>query len=116
MSNTHLRRGRGGLSRRPLRARLLVGLTGLALVGSGSLLSGPLAPPALADEPPPCGQAPTSPRPTFFTDEAGQPPVAAPDRPNHYTLTAHLGTHSFHSGWPAVPTLGYSSTGSSSTG
>lgn len=104
---THLRRGRGGLSRRPLRARLLAGLTGLALVGAGLLVSGPLAPPAMADEPP-CGQAPTSPTPTFFTDEAGQPPVAAPDSPNHYTLTAHQGTHSFNSGWPAVPTLGYS--------
>jgi len=57
---------------------------------------------------PPCGQAPTSPVPTFFTDEAGQPPVAAPDSTNHYTLTAHMGTHSFISGWPAVPTLGYS--------
>ena len=42
---THLRRGRGGLSRRPLRARLLAGLTGLALVGAGLLVSGPLAPP-----------------------------------------------------------------------
>jgi spore coat protein A len=50
----------------------------------------------------------TSPRPAFFTDEAQQPPVATPDATNHYTLTAHRGTHSFHSGWPAVPTLGYS--------
>src|ERR1035438_615155 len=57
---------------------------------------------------PPCGQAATSSKPTFFTDEVGQPPVAAPDSTNHYTLTAHLGSHSFHSGWPAVPTLGYS--------
>jgi len=57
---------------------------------------------------PPCGQAATSPVPTFFTDEVGQPPVAAPDSTNHYTLTAHLGTHSFITGWPAVPTLGYS--------
>ena len=62
---------------------------------------------ALADGPP-CGQAATSPRPTFFQDEVGQPPVAAPDSPNHYTLTAHLGTHAFSSDWPAVPTLGYS--------
>ena len=57
---------------------------------------------------PACGQAPTSATPTFFTDEVGQPPVAVPDREDHYTLTAHLGTHSFNSGWPAVPTLGYS--------
>jgi len=113
---THLRHGRGGLSWRPVRTRLLVGLTGLALVGAGLLVSGPLASPALAADPP-CGQGPTSPKPgpTSFTDEAGQPPVAKPDGTNHYTLTAHLGTHSFHSGWPAVPTLGYSSTGSSST-
>jgi spore coat protein A len=60
----------------------------------------------LAD--PVCGQAPTSTVPTFFTDEVGQPPVAAPDSRNHYTLTAHLGTHSFISGWPAVPSMGYS--------
>ena len=113
---THLRHGRCGLSWRPVRTRLLVGLTGLALVGAGLLVSGPLASPALAADPP-CGQGPTSPKPgpTSFTDEAGQPPVAKPDGTNHYTLTAHLGTHSFHSGWPAVPTLGYSSTGSSST-
>ncbi len=57
---------------------------------------------------PPCGQGATSPRPTFFQDEVGQPPLAAPDSPNHYTLTAHLGTHAFSSDWPAVPTLGYS--------
>ncbi len=57
---------------------------------------------------PPCGQAPTSPTPTFFKDEVGQPPVAAPDSLNHYTLTAHLGAHSFSSDWPAVPSLGYS--------
>ena len=57
---------------------------------------------------PACGQAPTSTTPTFFTDEVGQLPVALPDGADHYTLTAHLGTHSFNSGWPAVPTLGYS--------
>ena len=108
MSDKDRGRSCGGRSRRPLRARLLVGLTGLALVGAGLLVSGPLAPPALAAEPPPCGQAATSPVPEFFTDEAGQPPVAAPDGVNHYTLTAHLGTHSFHSGWYPVPTLGYS--------
>lgn len=63
---------------------------------------------AAMDDEPPCGQAATSPRPTFFKDEVGQPPVAAPDAPNHYTLTAHLGSHTFSSDWPAVPSLGYS--------
>jgi spore coat protein A, manganese oxidase len=92
----------------PFRTRWLAGLAGVSLVGAGSLMYGPLAFSALADEPPPCGQAATSPRPTFFTDEAGQPLVATPDSKNHYTLTAHMGTHSFHSGWPAVDTLGYS--------
>ena len=100
----HLRAGSG--PSRPLRARLMVGLTGLSMVGAGALAYAPLAASAAGD--PPCGQAPTSPVPTFFQDEAGQPPVAAPDSPNHYTLTAHLGTHSFSSDWPAVPTLGYS--------
>ena len=57
---------------------------------------------------PPCGQAPTSPIPTFFKDKVGQPPVAAPDSLNHYTLTAHVGTHSFSSEWLPVTTLGYS--------
>jgi spore coat protein A, manganese oxidase len=87
------------------RARLLAGLAGLSL-GVGTLIVGPLASPALAD--PACGQAATSPRPAFFTDEVAQPPVAVADRPDHYTLTAHQGLHSFHSGWPAVPSLGYS--------
>lgn len=103
---------KGGMFRKHLRpggprmrTRLLVGLTGLSMVGAGSLTYGA---PALADPVPPCGQAPTSPRPAFFADEAGQPLVATPDAPNHYTLTAHLGSHSFHSGWPVVPTLGYS--------
>jgi spore coat protein A len=67
-----------------------------------------LAPTASVAGAPPCGQAPTSPKPTFFKDEVAQPPVAAPDSLNHYTLTAHLGTHVFSSGWPSVPTLGYS--------
>jgi spore coat protein A len=91
---------------RPLRVRVLVGLSSASLVGAGSLVLGPLTSPVLAAVP--CGQAPTSPVPTFFTDEVGQPPVAAPDAPNHYTLTAHKGAHSFNSAWPAVPTLGYS--------
>src|SRR5450631_545004 len=98
---------RSGGPARPLRTRLLVGLTGISMVGAGSLMSGALAP-GLAVASPPCGQAPTSPVPTFFTDEVGQPPVATPDQPNHYTLTAHMGTHSFNSGWAPVPTLGYS--------
>lgn len=63
---------------------------------------------AAMDSEPVCGQEPSSPTPEFYTDEVGQPPVAAPDGANHYTLTAHQGTHSFHSSWPAVPTLGYS--------
>ena len=93
---------------RPPRTRLLAGLSTLALVGAGPLLSGALTSPAVA-EALPCGQAPSTPTPpTPFTDEVGQPPVAAPDARNHYTLTAHLGTHSFNSGWLPVPTLGYS--------
>ena len=101
----HLRAGSG--PSRPLRARLMVGLTGLSMVGAGALAYAPLAASAAGD-PPPCGQAATSPIPPFFQDEAGQPPVAAPDSPNHYTLTAHLGTHSFSSAWRPVPTMGYS--------
>ena len=82
----------------------LAAIASCAVVGAGALISaGPLAPAAHAAEE--CGSSPT---PTFFTDEVGQPPVAAPDAPNHYTLTAHLGAHQFPSGWPAVPTLGYS--------
>jgi spore coat protein A len=94
-----------GAARRP-RTRVLAGLAGLSL-GAGVLMAGSLATPALAD-PPACGQAPTSPRPVFFTDEVAQPPVATPDSLNHYTLTAHQGLHSFHSGWPAVASFGYS--------
>ena len=45
---------------------------------------------------------------TPFTDAVQQPPVAAPDAPGHYTLTAKLGVHQFYSQWPAVPSLGYS--------
>jgi spore coat protein A len=67
-----------------------------------------MMPAAMMPDDPPCGQASTSPIPTFFQDEVGQPPVATPDGLNHYTLTAHLGTHSFSSQWPAVPTMGYS--------
>ncbi|HEY5248910.1 MAG TPA: hypothetical protein VIJ15_10750 [Dermatophilaceae bacterium] len=66
---------------------------------------------------PPCGQGPTSPVPTPFTDPVGQPAVAAADSTNHYPLSAHLDTHVFNSAWGAsrkkldlpagVPTLGY---------
>jgi spore coat protein A len=111
-----------GTTRTP-RTRLLAGLSTIALAGTGALVYVALSPPASAVTTPPCGQEPTSPRPTFFTDEVGQPPVAAPDSknsssattsgstgsaPTHYTLTAHMGTHSFVTGWPAVPTMGYS--------
>lgn len=83
----------------PLLAVIVSG----AVVGAGALISGPLAPTAHAATE--CGPSPV---PTFFKDAVAQPPVAAPDRPGHYTLTAHLGTHQFASEWPAVPTLGYS--------
>src|SRR5450631_3505125 len=97
-----------GTTRTP-RTRLLAGLSTVALAGTGALVYVSLSPPAAAvSTAPPCGQEPTSPVPAFFQDEAGQPPVAAPDSTNHYTLTAHLGTHSFASGWPAVTTMGYS--------
>ncbi|MDA3645581.1 multicopper oxidase domain-containing protein [Saccharopolyspora indica] len=85
----------------PGRTRML-GL-GAALAISAGLL----APPGAA-EPARCGPSPV---PAFFTDEARQPPVAAPDAPGHYTLTARVGRHSFHSEWPAVPTLGYQAPG-----
>lgn len=85
-----------------------LGLAGAVLLGVGSLIAlGPGAAPVDAESVP-CGPSPV---PAFFSDEAVQPPVATPDRPGHYTLTAHLGAHSFHSGWPAVRTLGYSAPG-----
>lgn len=77
---------------------------GMSVFGGGTSFS----PVAAADPPPPCGQGATSPAFNQFVDEAAQPAVAAPDGRNHYTLTAHLGSHSFQSGKPAVPTLGYS--------
>jgi len=76
----------------------------MSMLAGGAVLS----PAAAADPEPPCGQGATSPEFNQFVDEAAQPPVAAPDGKNHYTLTAHLGSHSFQSGKPAVPTLGYS--------
>ena len=84
----------------------LAAITSCAVVGAGTLISaGPLAPAAHATEA--CGPSPTD-HLSFFSDPVAQPPVAAPDAPGHYTLTAHLGTHQFSSAWPAVPTLGYS--------
>jgi len=59
-----------------------------------------------------CGQQPSSPSATFFTDEATQQPLATPDATNHYTLSAHLGKHSFATGWPAVDSLGYNTVNS----
>ncbi|SDZ18698.1 spore coat protein A [Saccharopolyspora shandongensis] len=88
----------------PGRARML-GLAGAAVVGAGLLV--PTGSPSAA-EPVRCGPSPV---PTFFADETRQPPVAAPDWPGHYTLTAHVDAHSFHSEWPAVRTLGYSAPG-----
>ena len=86
------------------RTPFLAATVSCAVVGAGTLISaGPLAPAAHAAEE--CGPSPTA---ASFTDPIAQPPVAAPDGPGHYTLTAHLGTHQFSSGWPAVPTLGYS--------
>jgi spore coat protein A, manganese oxidase len=101
-----------GRSTRAARLPRTIRLTGVLLLGVGSLVwvsaaAGPTAAPALV----PPMSCPASPRPDFFSDEATQLPVARPDRPGHYTLTAHLGRHSFASGWPAVPTLGYSAPG-----
>ncbi len=48
-----------------------------------------------------------SPVTTPFVDNVGQPVVAVTDSANHYTLSAHMDTHSFATGWPAVPTMGY---------
>jgi spore coat protein A len=59
-----------------------------------------------------CGQQASSPVPAFFTDEATQLPVATPDSANHYTLSAHMGKHSFATGWPAVDSLGYNTVSS----
>lgn len=93
--------GRAGLPR-PIR------LAGVALLGLGSfVVLGPGSAPA-EEQAVPCGPSPV---PVFFSDDAPGLPVAEPDGPGHYTLTAHRGAHSFHSGWPAVPSLGYSAPG-----
>ena len=79
-----------------------------------SLASAPMAKAAMQMGPPTCGQSPSvlpsvvpSPATTAFVDNVGQPPVATADSANHYTLSAHMDTHSFATGWPAVPTMGY---------
>ncbi|MDA3627291.1 multicopper oxidase domain-containing protein [Saccharopolyspora sp. WRP15-2] len=78
------------------------------MTGALAIAAGLLAPTGHAEESLECGPSPV---PAFFTDEARQLPVAEPDAPGHYTLTARLGRHSFHSEWPAVPTLGYHAPG-----
>ena len=74
----------------------------------------PMANAAPAPTPPTCGQSPSvlpsvvpSPVTTPFVDNVGQPAVAATDSTNHYTLSAHMDTHSFATGWAPVPTMGY---------
>ena len=101
----------------------MAGLTGLALVATGSpgwagapAQPGP-TPAQVAQPSTPCGR---SPKVKSFQDNVPQPPVARPDSTkhgrDHYTLTAHVGTHSFSpaNGWPAVTTLGYSAPGATS--
>src|SRR5450631_4854312 len=78
-------------------------------------VAAPMAKAATPPTPPPCGQAVgtpgtaivPSPVATPFVDNVGQPALAATDSANHYTLSAHMDTHSFATGWPAVPTMGY---------
>ena len=80
-------------------------------------VAAPMAKAATPPAPPTCGQSPTgangtpsvvpSPVTTPFVDNVGQPVVAATDSTNHYTLNAHMDTHSFGQGWAAVPTMGY---------
>ena len=91
----------------------------LTFAGGQALASAPMAK-AIMPVPgtlPTCGQSPTgsngtpsvvpSPVATPFVDNVGQPAVAASDWTNHYTLSAHMDTHSFATGWPTVPTMGY---------
>jgi len=77
-------------------------------------VAAPIAGAAMQAGAPTCGQSPSvlasvvpSPVPTPFVDNVGQPALAAPDSANHYTLSAHMDSHSFATGWPAVPTMGY---------
>jgi len=83
----------------------------------------PMATAAMPPGPVTCGQAPSvaapdvvpSPVTTPFVDNVGQPAVGVPDSANHYTLSVHVGSHSFATGWPAVKTLGYSTLGANGT-
>ena len=80
------------------RSRMLAGTATFALVAGMLAAAGVLAPAAQAVEPPPPPDACAgSPAVNLFTDPVAQPPVAAPDAPNHYTLTAHVGSHLFSS-------------------
>jgi len=110
-------------AKRQLRASLVAGLTGVAFVGTGSpvwagapVQTGPAAA-QVTQQSTACG---ASPEVTFFQDEVPQPPLATPDSTaggvDHYTLTAHVGEHSFSpaNGWPKVTTLGYSAPGAPS--
>lgn len=101
------RKGRWGLLGGPGVPRP-IGLAGAVLLGVASLVALGPATARVGAESVPCGPSPV---PAFFTDDVVQSPVAEPDRPGHYTLTAHLGEHAFHSGWPAVRTLAYSAPG-----
>ncbi len=102
MSRHHAYRSHFRLGR--TRPRLLAGSATLAMLAGSFVTIGVLAPAARADAPE-CGPSPV---PTFFADAAQQPPLAAPDRSGHYTLTAKAGSHQFSNEWPAVPSLGYS--------
>ena len=86
----------------------------LIFAAGQAVAAAPIAKAAMPVGPPTCGQSPTelpsvvpSPVTTPFVDNVGQPAVAVTDSANHYTLSAHMDTHSFATGWPAVPTMGY---------
>ncbi|MEW2624967.1 multicopper oxidase domain-containing protein [Streptomyces sp. NPDC048106] len=100
---SHSRRSTGD----PVPRRVLACLTCAAVVGAGPMLApAPFTTAAAAAASPRCGPSPAV---TPFTDEVRQPPVAAPDAENHYTLTVGVhNTHKFSSAWGATRTLGYS--------
>ncbi|BAU84804.1 hypothetical protein SLA_3903 [Streptomyces laurentii] len=77
------------------------------VLGTGLFpVSGPVTVPAEAAVPPSCGPSPAV---TPFLDDVRQPPVAAPDGQDHYTLTAGVHhTHRFSSAWGPTKTLAYS--------
>ncbi len=86
----------------------------LIFAGGQAVAAGPIAEATMPMGSPTCGQSPAelpsvvpSPATTPFVDDVGQPAAAVTDSANHYTLSAHLDTHSFATGWPAVPTMGY---------